>query len=499
MQDFLSDLSTSVMKTNANKFGRWDFILLALILTVALLFRLYKIDIPFGDLHSWRQADTAAVARNFVNNGFNLLKPTYDDLTSNQSGLENPQGLRLVEFPLYNATFAALYKYFPITSLEIYGRLVTIFFSLILIATLYFLLFKETGRLAASIGSFVYAAFPFFVFFSRVVLPHTTALACTFLSLTFLYLFSYEKNKFKNVIQLSLAIIFFAAALLITPYSIFYFLPTAYLFIKKYKWSIYKKLPVYLFYILTITPLFIWRNYISQFPEGVPVNFWFMTWVNTSEGIKYIFLRPAFFRWIFYERINNLILGGYLTVFFVLGIVAKSKKYFFLSILIASLAFLFTFEGVNVQHVYYQTLILPAVAIFIGLGVDFVYKNNKYFINPLLMILASLAIFGFSFFISYYQVRNYYNYSKDLISIANIVRDLTKKDDKIVTDTIGDTTLLYLSQRRGAPSVYKDFVELQKDGYKYFVTLKKEVVNDLKSKEQFELVFENEKFAIFKL
>lgn len=487
------------MKTNANKFGRRDLILLTLILAIALLFRLYRIDIPLGDFHSWRQADTAAVARNFVNNGFNLLKPTYDDLTSNQSGLENPQGLRLVEFPLYNATFAALYKYFPITSLEIYGRLITIFFSLILIATLYFLLLKETGRLAACVGSLVYAVFPFFVFFSRVVLPHTMALACIFLSLTFLYLFSHEKSKFKNVIQLSLATIFFAAALLITPYSVFYYLPTAYLFIKKYKWSIYKKLPVYLFYLITVAPLFLWRKYISQFPEGVPVNFWFMTYVNTSEGIKYIFLKPAFFRWIFYERINNLILGGYLTTFFILGIIAKSKKYFFLSILISALAFLFTFEGVNVQHAYYQILILPAVAIFVALGVDFVSRNNKYFINPLLLIVASLAIFGFSFSISYYQVKDYYNYSSDLVSIANIVKDLTKKDDKIVTDRTGDTTLLYLSERRGAPSVNKDLAELQKDGYKYFVTLKKDVIDDLKSKKQFELVFENEKFAIFKL
>ncbi len=487
------------MKTSANKFGRWDFILLALILAVALLFRLYKIDVPLADFHSWRQADTAAVARNFVNNGFNLLKPTYDDLTSNQSGLENPKGSRLVEFPLYNATFAALYKYLPVTSLEVYGRLVTVFFSLILIACLYFLLLKETSRFAACVGSLVYAVFPFFVFFSRVILPHTMALTCVFLSLTLLYLFSNEKNKFKNAIQFSLATIFFALSLLITPFSVFYFLPTAYLFIKKYKWSIYKNLPVYLFYALAITPLFLWRKYISQFPEGVPVNFWFMTYVNTPEGIKYIFLRPAFFRWIFYERINNIILGGYLTVFFVLGMLVKSKKYFFLSILISALAFLFTFEGVNVQHAYYQILILPAIAIFVALGVDFVFKDNKYFINPLLLSLASLLIFGFSFLISYYQVKDYYNYSADLVSIANIVRALTKQDDKIVTDTIGDTTLLYLSQRHGAPSVYKDFGELHKDGYKYFVTLKKEVISDLKSKGKYELVFENEKFAIFRL
>ncbi len=486
------------MKPNANKFIARDFILLALILVVALLFRLYKINTPLADFHSWRQADTAAVARNFVNRDFNLFKPIYDDLSINQSGLENPQGLRFVEFPLYNATFALLYKYFPITSLEIYGRLVTVLFSLVLISTLYFLLLKESGRLAAGIGSFVYAVMPFFVFFSRVILPQTMALACIFLALTFLYLFSTEKNKVKNVVQVSLATVFFAAALLITPYSIFYLLPTAYLFIKKYKWNVYRKLPVYFFYVLALLPLFLWRRYINQFPEGVPVNYWFMTHVNTPEGLQNIFLKPAFFRWIFYERINNLILGGSLMFFFILGVVTKSKKIFFLSILIAALAFLFTFEGVNVQHAYYQIMILPALAIFVGLGVNFVYKNSRYFLNPVLMILATIAIFAFSFFISYYQVKDYYNYPQDLVNMANIIRDLTQPNDKIVTDTIGDTTLLYLSQRRGAPAKYKEFDQLKETGYKYFVTLTGETINNLKQ-QGYELVFENEKFAIFKL
>lgn len=487
-------------KTNANKFLRRDFILLAFILVIALFLRLYKINTPLADFHSWRQADTAAVARNFLNNGFNLLKPTYDDLTSNQSGRENPQGLRFVEFPLYNATFALLAKYFPFTSLEIYGRLTSIFFSLIVIGALYFLLLKESGRMAAAVGSFVYAVFPFFVFFSRTILPYNMALACILLSLTFLYLFQpKEKNKLKNLIFLSLSVIFFAAALLITPYSIFYLIPTAYLFVKKYRWSILKSVPAYLFYILALAPLIFWRKYIEQFPEGVPVNFWFMTWINTSEGIKYIFFKPAFFRWIFYERINNLILGGYLTVFFILGVIAKNKKYFFMSILLGALAFLFTFQGVNVQHAYYQIMILPALAIFIGLGVDFMYRNNKYFINPFLAILITISIFSFSFFISYYQVRDWYGYPADLVSIAGVVKDLTEKDSKVVTDTVGDTTLLYLSERRGAPSVYKDFDQLQKDGYKYFVTMKKSVIDDFKTKKQYELLFENEKFAIFRL
>ena len=168
---------------------KFDFFILTFILFVALLFRLYKINIPLTDLHSWRQADTAAVARNFVKSGFDLLRPRYDDLSNVQSGQNNPQGYRMVEFPIYNAIFACLYKIFPIVSLEMWGRLISVFFSLITIAILYYLLLKESNRLAAFTGSLTYSIMPFFVFFSRVILPESTALGFTMLSVFFLYLF----------------------------------------------------------------------------------------------------------------------------------------------------------------------------------------------------------------------------------------------------------------------------------------------------------------------
>ena len=139
-----------------------DFIILFFILIVALGLRLYKIDTPLADLHSWRQADTAAVARNFSRTGFNMIKPVYDDLSSIQSGRENPLGIRMVEFPIYNAIFAAFYKYLPITTLEIYGRFTSAVFSLITIAILYYFALKEKSRTAAIATGGIYAVFPFF-------------------------------------------------------------------------------------------------------------------------------------------------------------------------------------------------------------------------------------------------------------------------------------------------------------------------------------------------
>jgi len=160
-----------------------DFIILGFILLVAFAVRLYKIDAPLADFHSWRQADTAAVARNLERTGFNLLLPTYDDFSNTQSGLDNPQGYRFVEFPLYNALFAGLHSAVPFFSLETWGRLVALLFSLLCIASLYYIALAEAGRITAIFTAITYSIMPFFVYFSRTILPETPAIALAIFSL----------------------------------------------------------------------------------------------------------------------------------------------------------------------------------------------------------------------------------------------------------------------------------------------------------------------------
>ncbi len=484
---------------NKHNFQLKDYLIIFLIILLALVFRLYKINTPLADLHSWRQADTAAVARNYAKNGIDLLHPKYDDLSSIESGLENPQGYRMVEFPIYNAIVASIYTSLPILPIEIYGRLTTIFFSLVIIVIIYYLLFKEIGRLSATFAALVYSVFPFFVFFSRVVLPETTALAFTFISILLLYLYSNKKiSPIKENVYLLSSTIFFAMAILIKPTVIFFSLTLFYLFLQKYNLKFFKKIGFYIYFVIALVPFILWRLYINKYPEGIPASDWLITSVNTSEGLQNIFLRPAFFRWIFYERLSNVILGGYLIFFFILGIIKRNSKYFFHTILVSSLLYLFVFEGGNTQHVYYQTLILPAVAIFTGLGAEFLlsFKRNlipAYFTLP---ILAIVTLFGFAF--SYYTVKDYYNYPQDITQMAKIIKTLSNDTDKIVTDTTGDTTLLYLSDRKGAPSLYKDPPTLAKLGYNYMIIFNKDYIKQLKS-QGFVSIFENDKFTMFKL
>ena len=477
-----------------------DAILLSIILIIAFSLRLYKVNAPLADYHSWRQVDTAAVARNFAKDGFNLMSPRYDDLSAIESGIENPNGYRFVEFPIYNAIFAVFYKIYPGLSLETWGRITTALFSLFIIATLYYLCLKEANRLTAIVTSGIYAVFPFFVFFSRVILPETPALALAMISIFFLYKETHRlnKNSYSTLLVL-LSAIFFALALLVKPTVIFYSFTLGFIFLSKERLHIIKSWRFYLYFIIVFVPLLLWRNYIKAFPEGIPANSWLIAYVNTYKGQENIFFRPAFFRWIFFERIGQNMLGVYLSFFVLLGIFIKTKKYILHSLLISGLVYLFTFQGGNVQHEYYQTLILPGIAIMIGLGINSLFTNRKIFINPFFGTLLIIAIFAFSWFFSFYKVRDFYYFPPELPQIAKIVRTLTPPDTKIITDRMGDTTLLYLIDRKGSPALNKELSELKNMGYQYFVTLNPETIANTKKTELYKTVFENSQFTLFSL
>jgi hypothetical protein len=208
-------------------------------------------------------------------------------------------------------------------------------------------------------------------------------------------------------------------------------------------------------------------------------------------------MKPAFFRWVFFERISLNIFGGYLIAPFFVGILGKTKGYMLHSILGSAILYLLIFQGGNVQHEYYQILILPALALFVGLGVHYIYENRSALVSPMLAYPVILVFFLFSFFFSYYRIKDYYNVPLDLVQISNIIVTLTKESDKIVTDRQGDTTLLYLSNRRGSPALYKSPEEFKAEDYKYIVTANKDSIESLKKKYQ--IIFQNNEFTIVKL
>ena len=99
-----------------------------IILVLALLVRLVDYDAPLTGENSWRQADTAAMARNFHVEARPLHEPAIDS-RGDRSGLVE------TEFPIFPWLVAGLYQIFGVN--DAIGRVLSAFFSVIGLWALY--------------------------------------------------------------------------------------------------------------------------------------------------------------------------------------------------------------------------------------------------------------------------------------------------------------------------------------------------------------------------
>ncbi|GAB4214778.1 MAG: hypothetical protein OHK0022_53840 [Roseiflexaceae bacterium] len=144
------------------------------LLLVALALRCYGLTAPLLDYHSWRQADTAAIARNFTAHGYRLAFPEVD------WGGRLP-GYVESEFPLYTYSLALLYGLFGVH--EWIGRLLTALCSAGAVAALYALARPLLGRRGAAYAGLALALMPFALFFGRTVMPDSLMLLTGILAL----------------------------------------------------------------------------------------------------------------------------------------------------------------------------------------------------------------------------------------------------------------------------------------------------------------------------
>ena len=293
-------------------------ILILGILVLALLLRLYKLDNPVADWHSFRQADTASVTRNFVDKGVNMLVPTYHDNSNIQSGKDNPNGYRMVELPLYNLLHYSVYELFPSLGVDQAGRLTSVILSLISIYLVYLIGEKLSGFFVGWLAALFMAVLPFSIYYSRVILPEPLMIASILGSYWYLIKMS-ESTGVKKRYNLLISSLLFAIALLVKPFAIFFALPNAAIVFRSWAKGELHTLDVIFFSILGVAPFIWWRNHILSYPTGIPAS----DWLINSTGIRF---RPAWFRWLFSERIGKLILGVYGTTFLMLGLIAKPKN-----------------------------------------------------------------------------------------------------------------------------------------------------------------------------
>ncbi len=444
-----------------------EYFLLSLLLILGFIVRLYKIDNPVADWHSWRQADTSAVSRNFINNGVNMLYPTYDDISSIQSGLENPTGIRMVEFPIYNALHTTFFNTFGIFTIEKWGRLTTIFITLLTSVFLYLLGKKHYSTKIGLLTSFFFLFLPFNVYFSRVILPDPLGVL---FSVSALYFFGLN-----NIISA----ILFGLALLQKPFFGVYLLPLLPQFLRRE--NIRQNL---LFAMLAFTPFVIWRFWTGQHPEGIP----FYEWAFNGDRIRF---HPSYFRWLFGERIGILILGTWGLVPFAFGLIRKLKNKFNFYFVLGALSYLVIVATANVRHDYYQILIIPPIAMTLALGSSYLWRRSK------IILLLSLVTM---FLISWDRIKPFYQVNHpELMEVGKIVDEMLPKDVQIVIPYNGDTAFLYQTKRKGWPAVDDSIDNIIERGADFYVSIDLGGLDTVNFSKRFKSVVKTDQYIILDL
>jgi hypothetical protein len=478
-----------------------------LIIVFCFALRTYKLDTPLADWHSWRQADTSSVTRNFIKNGrVDFLYPTYDDLSSVASGKQNPYGLRFVEFPFYNAVSVLYRKIVPEGPLETSQRVVSIIFSCLSLVFIFLLCRKYLGRASAYLAAIFFAVLPFNIYYSRVILPEPMLVALSLGMLYFYAEFSTCQDKRKSLRFWFLSVILAILAILVKPYAVFLFLPLLYLWFRRQDFSKRSIAGLLLFFLISLLPFVLWRIWISQFPEGIPASLWLLN----GDGIRF---KGAFFWWIFGERVGKLILGSWGLPLLLLGIIVKPKKegWFFHWWLLAILAYLTVFATGNVRHDYYQTLIIPIICIFLAKGTYFLLTEGRKIFNAAICYLLFAICFLFMLSFSWYQVRDFFNINHpEIVVCGKALDEVAPRKALVVAPYDGDTAFLYQTNRSGWPVVEGSLERMIEAGADYYVSVKddeltralvKEIATDIANKKppRYKLVKRTNSYTIIQL
>lgn len=482
--NFLLKQINKFLKSNV-----FEFVILIFILYGFVFVRFYKIAQPIGDWHSWRQVDTASVTQIYSNEGLNFLYPKYYDISSIQTGSFNPNGYRFVEFPIFNFFHLLLFNFFN-TSIEVSGRIVSILCGLFTTIFLYLLSKKIINKWAGIVSAFLYAFIPYNVYYTRVILPEPMAVMFSILGiLLFYYFYLNDKKVFLFSSALS-----FAFAVLVKPFAIFYGLPLFVLAFKKYKFKMFVNIPILVSLNIAVLPFGLWRIWMNQkyLLLGI-AHFW---WAFNGDGIRF---RPSFWKWIFFERIGKILLGGWGLIPFGLGLSIKNKGSLVVTSMVLGMFFyLSIIATANVRHDYYQTFIVPAVVISMSQGIIFLTTSKS--VNKIAGMFISIFSIFMMFLIGIYEVLPFYSVNNiEQIDIAKKIDEILPKDAKVVFPNNGSTVLLYYTGRYGWPVVDNSFENLISKGANYYVSLNRDSDENYLINNNYEILIENDQYRVFNL
>jgi 4-amino-4-deoxy-L-arabinose transferase-like glycosyltransferase len=426
------------------------------LLLLAFVLRIYNVQSPILGVHSWRQADTAAMARNFYENGYNFFYPQID-----WGG--NLLGYCQTEFPIYSFIIAILYKFFGVH--ESIGRFVSIAFSLISIYFLYKLFLEITKNNRLSFwSSFIYIVIPTNIYYSRTFQPESLVIMSAISGFYFFY--KWIKNDNIKYFFLSSSLMCLACLVKVVP-AFYLFLPLIYLAWQKFKYRMFSNFNLYLYAAIVIIPTTAWYLHSYQISLQYGLSFGFgaerFGWNLQRFGIMWEQI-------IYFIVVRHLLVLGFIAMVFGIFCRKENKEEIIFDLLfLSNIGYLLIFANLNSFHEYYQLPLLIPASLYIGKSLTRIVSARKIINFGLIIFLLSGSIF---YSLEYMAKENSSN--SELFELAQVINQTIPKNSLIIATTGGDPTILYLSEKKGwIPSpneINQEYLaDRIKDGAKYLV------------------------------
>ncbi len=452
-----------------NNISKRKHILIILgILVLGFGLRLWGINNPVLDFHSWRQSYAATVARNFCYDGMNIFAPRENLFP----------GFRELEFPIYPYIVAILYKVFGFK--EWLGRFVSILFSMGSLFFFYLFVKKFSGKVVAEISLLFMAMLPMTVYYGRTFMPESAML---FFSIAMLYYLSGWIDDEKGL-SFFLAVFFASFAYLVKITTLYMLFPVLFLFLDRYGKETFCRRSFYLYLFLSLLPAFLWYYHTHQgfLEHGTGVSIWEIG--KDKWGNAEILSQGRFYRMIFLTRLGELMFpyAGYPLVIVGLFLKVRERRELIFRVwFFAVVLYFFVVARGNLVHEYYQIAIIPAGTVFMSRSLiawwEKLRREKGWYKSPVVWLIILLLAFIPVYSVYRLNERLKVNFSYKII--GELLGRVSDPHDYVLVFDHSEPEVLYYSDRRGWHTRETDFTpeELEmkrKESCKYFVTPLKE-------------------------
>jgi 4-amino-4-deoxy-L-arabinose transferase-like glycosyltransferase len=436
------------------------------VLTLGVMARAATYRSPLFDFHAWRQADTAAIARNFVEERFNPLYPQVDFRGGRAEGYVET-GLELYAFVV--ATLARVVGFSPVI-----GRLVNVVLFPLTALLLYRFVRLRYGDAEGLVALFIYSlGLPLTMFMDRAFM-NEALLAL----LSVLCLWSAQKYCERPGSRHLVTLLFGCATIaVVKPTYLIVAAPVAALFVERFGRAGWLRPELWLVGAVTVICGALWFWHAHRLHEMTGLSF----------GLDNKFMSGESLTWADYPRILGRrllkdILGPVGVLFAPIGLVVavRLKKRAELWGVLAFALYLLVVAAGNFHHNYYQLPIVPIGTVLTSVGIMAAVRrvSSRYAWTPEKRLAACAAILwvaAASTFARNVSAHNWYEIDHAKRRLCEDLQPRLLPTDRVVFVNESNPDVLFCLGRKGwllgTPAVtVEDLRKLSEEGGSVVVT-----------------------------